>query len=119
MSTALGAAPASPVAAITAPNFTSLASRPGCGPWSADGRGPPRCVGGRPGYRRRVSGVRYDVAMPPALDRATLLAVIARVEHQLRELERRTGECSLCHSADLRRHLGELRGLLGEARGAA
>jgi hypothetical protein len=53
--------------------------------------------------------------VPPGLDPATLLAVIARVEHQLRELERRTGECSLCHSADLRRHLGELRGMLAVA----
>jgi hypothetical protein len=53
--------------------------------------------------------------MPPQLDPATLLAVIARVEHQLRELERRTGECALCHSADLRRHLGELRGLMASA----
>jgi len=43
---------------------------------------------------------------------ATLQAVIARVEHQLAELDRRTAECSLCHSADLRRHLGELRQLL-------
>ena len=52
---------------------------------------------------------------PPALDAATLRFVIARVELKLAELERRTGECSLCHSADLRRHLGELRALLASA----
>jgi len=54
--------------------------------------------------------------MPPSLDSATLVAIISRVEHQLRELERRTGECNLCRSADLRRHLGELKGLAGRAR---
>lgn len=53
--------------------------------------------------------------MPPDLDAATLLAIIARVEHQLHELERRSGECALCYSADLRRHLGELRALLAPA----
>jgi len=55
--------------------------------------------------------------MPPALDPATLLAVVAKAENHLRELERRTGECSLCHSADLRRLLGELRQMLAEASG--
>jgi hypothetical protein len=49
---------------------------------------------------------------PPPLDTATLLVIIGRVEHHLVELDRRTAECSLCHSADPQRHLGELRQLL-------
>jgi hypothetical protein len=59
-----------------------------------------------------VSPARYTGDMTAALDPATLRAIIARVEHQLAELDRRSGHCALCRSADLKMHLGWLRGLL-------
>jgi len=43
---------------------------------------------------------------------ATLRAVIAHVEQQLTELDRRSGNCALCKSAELKMHLGWLRGML-------
>jgi hypothetical protein len=50
--------------------------------------------------------------VPPALATATLRAVIAQVEHQLAEMDRRSGNCALCRSAELRQHLAWLRGML-------
>ena len=52
---------------------------------------------------------------PNPLDRRTLETVIGGVGLQLAELERRNGQCALCHSAELRRHLDYLRLLLKEA----
>jgi hypothetical protein len=46
------------------------------------------------------------------LDPETLRAVIARVEQQISELDRRTANCALCKSAELKQHLGWLRGML-------
>ena len=53
--------------------------------------------------------------MPPDLDPATLRAIIARVETQLHELDRRLAGCSMCRSADLRHHLEWLRSQLQSA----
>jgi len=50
--------------------------------------------------------------MPPPFDPATLRAVIAQVERQLAEMDRRSGNCALCKSAELKQHLGWLRGML-------
>jgi hypothetical protein len=50
--------------------------------------------------------------MPPALDPTTLRAVIAHVERQLAELDRRSGNCAQCKSAELMMHLGWLRGMV-------
>jgi hypothetical protein len=55
--------------------------------------------------------------MPPALDSATLRAVIAQVERQLAEMDRRSGNCALCKSAELKQHLGWLRGTLARGPG--
>jgi hypothetical protein len=46
------------------------------------------------------------------LDPETLRAVIAQVEHHLAELDRRSAHCTTCGTADLKRHLGWLRGML-------
>ena len=43
------------------------------------------------------------------LDAATLRYIISRLEHDLRELDRRTGRCALCREAELVRFSGELR----------
>jgi len=50
--------------------------------------------------------------MPPALDPAALRTIIAHVEQQLAELDRRSGNCALCKSAELRMHLGWLRSMV-------
>jgi len=71
-------------------------------------------TGGEAGDRsiRRPAPPRSVGTMPPALDPATLRAVIAHVEQQLAELDRRSGNCALCKSADLRMYLGWLRSLV-------
>jgi hypothetical protein len=56
--------------------------------------------------------------MQPILDPATLRAEFAQVEHQLAEMDRRSGNCALCRSADLKAHLGELRLMLEGAEGS-
>jgi hypothetical protein len=53
--------------------------------------------------------------IPPRLDAATLRYVIERLEHDLRELDRRVGRCALCREAELVRFAGELRGLARQA----
>jgi hypothetical protein len=51
--------------------------------------------------------------MPAALEPATLRAVIPKVEHQLAEMDRRSGNCARCRSAELRQHPGWLWGMVG------
>jgi hypothetical protein len=53
----------------------------------------------------------------PLLDPTNLRAVIAHVEHQLVELDRRSGNCALCRSAELKMHLGWLRAMVASPTG--
>ena len=68
--------------------------------------------GGDRQLTQTVSLARFRRSHASTLEPATPRAVIAHVEHQLGELDRRSGNCAMCKSADLRMHLGWLRGMV-------
>lgn len=55
--------------------------------------------------------------MPSQLDRWTLQAIVERAEHHLHDLDRRSNNCALCRTAELRSFVRDLRHLLAEAVG--